>query len=237
MRTEPTLEKALQISRTTTEKMPGPQPLDVTGQQFGLLTATRPLTERSSSGVLWECLCVCGTVVKMVLAELRRPQRGKRPHLKSCGCARRGKRSVLYRGVGDLSGQKWKNIENHASRRQLEFRLTIQDAWDLFLSQNKKCALTGIPLILSPNDTRAGATTASLDRLDSSRGYVLGNVQWVHVVINLMKQTLSNENFIAWCRAVAVHDVAARKPSDAGTRSYAYGAEFGKGTPDKPHNY
>lgn len=45
--------------------------------------------------------------------------------------------------------------------------------------------------------------TASLDRIDSSRGYVEGNVQWVHKDVNFMKQALSQERFVELCTLVA----------------------------------
>ena len=44
--------------------------------------------------------------------------------------------------------------------------------------------------------------TASLDRIDSSKGYIEGNVQWVHKRVNLMKGNMSTENFIEWCNLV-----------------------------------
>lgn len=45
--------------------------------------------------------------------------------------------------------------------------------------------------------------TASLDRIDSSKGYVIGNVQWVHKTINTMKMDLANSEFIKLCQMVA----------------------------------
>jgi hypothetical protein len=48
--------------------------------------------------------------------------------------------------------------------------------------------------------------TASADRIDSSRGYVEGNVQWVHKWINLMKLDHSQHDFISYCAAVAIHN-------------------------------
>jgi len=48
-------------------------------------------------------------------------------------------------------------------------------------------------------------TTASVDRIDSSIGYVMGNIQWVHKDINKMKSDFSQELFIAWCGLVASH--------------------------------
>ena len=69
--------------------------------------------------------------------------------------------------------------------------------------QGSKCALSGVPLTFTGN---LGDITASLDRIDSDAGYVPGNVQWVHKAINMMKGTLSQAAFIAWCEAVAAAD-------------------------------
>ena len=50
---------------------------------------------------------------------------------------------------------------------------------------------------------KVNKNTASLDRIDSSKGYVEGNVQWVHKMINMSKQQYSQEEFIDMCKAVA----------------------------------
>lgn len=52
-------------------------------------------------------------------------------------------------------------------------------------------------------DTSIGNLTASLDRIDSSKGYIEGNVQWVHKRINKMKLDDSDTEFIEWCRLIA----------------------------------
>lgn len=49
-------------------------------------------------------------------------------------------------------------------------------------------------------------TTASIDRINSNKGYSLSNVQWVHKTINKMKCKLSDDEFIAFCKAVAKHN-------------------------------
>jgi len=44
--------------------------------------------------------------------------------------------------------------------------------------------------------------TASLDRIDSSKGYESGNIQWVHKQLNNMKQALPENEFFEWIKLV-----------------------------------
>jgi len=41
--------------------------------------------------------------------------------------------------------------------------------------------------------------TASLDRIDSTKGYTIDNVQWVHTIVNRMKWNTDENEFIKWC--------------------------------------
>lgn len=45
--------------------------------------------------------------------------------------------------------------------------------------------------------------TASLDRIDSSRGYEIDNIQWVHKDVNKMKMGLSQNEFIDICKIIS----------------------------------
>ena len=74
------------------------------------------------------------------------------------------------------------------------------------MAQRFRCSLSGLPIRL-PTDTYDKASTASLDRIDSSKGYIPGNVQWVHKKINMMKNRLPDSEFIALCAAVVKHSV------------------------------
>ena len=42
----------------------------------------------------------------------------------------------------------------------------------------------------------------SLDRIDSKKGYVKGNVQWVHKTVNRLKMDLSEEELMYWCNLI-----------------------------------
>lgn len=82
----------------------------------------------------------------------------------------------------------------------MEWAIDVQYAADLKERQGGACALTGVPLTF---DGAYSGIDASLDRIDSTRGYVVGNVQWVHKAINMMKGTLKEPEFVKWCCAVA----------------------------------
>ena len=47
------------------------------------------------------------------------------------------------------------------------------------------------------------ATTASLDRIDSKKGYTIDNVQWVYKKINMMKQNYDQKEFVNLCCLIA----------------------------------
>jgi hypothetical protein len=79
--------------------------------------------------------------------------------------------------------------------------LTIEQAWELYQKQEGKCALSGLPIFFPA--TNKGEFTASLDRIDSSKGYIEGNVQWVHKDINIMKNKFPQDYFIKICKLVA----------------------------------
>ena len=75
----------------------------------------------------------------------------------------------------------------------------------MFQAQQGRCALTGMPLVIAQVASKRTDTTASLDRIDSGAGYVVGNVQWVHKDINRMKGNLTDLEFLHFCQMVSSH--------------------------------
>lgn len=108
-------------------------------------------------------------------------------------------------GYKDINGTFWARVKSNAKTRSIPLEVDISDAWDVLNQQGKKCALTGIDLIF---EVTLGETTASLDRIDSKIGYTKDNIQWLHKKINLMKGTLSQEEFINFCKKVSDHEQA-----------------------------
>lgn len=160
---------------------------------------------------MWDCQCDCGQTCLAHGARLRCGQK------KSCGCWKTDTtlekpRNRNWGGYGEISGEFFTAVKSSAKIRNLEFNITIEQIWDLFLKQDRKCALSGVELkfILTArnrNLPRNGKLkTASLDRIDSSKGYTLDNVQWIHKHVNHIKMSLSDEDFINWCRKIVAHN-------------------------------
>jgi hypothetical protein len=106
----------------------------------------------------------------------------------------------------DVNKMKWA----YPHKRFLELALAIDDNWgsrEKGVSQRgRTCAYTGWELTFAKEGThRKDTQTASLDRIDSSKGYVSGNVQWVHKDVNKMKSDFSHERFLQLVRAMAAY--------------------------------
>jgi hypothetical protein len=164
----------------------------MTGEKIGQLEVIQ-LSERTRRGeTFWECRCECGNITHVRAGDLRRPT-----PTSSCGCNQGTKRS----GCGEVGGWYWCRVKNSAKDRGHEVSVSIEDAWELFQQQGGLCALSGDPIKLEPS-LRRNEQTASLDRKDPAKGYVAGNIQWVHKDINFMKQQMTNEEFIEQCNRV-----------------------------------
>lgn len=119
------------------------------------------------------------------------------------------RRHKNWKGYKDISGDYWTRLQR-AAKNKGPSDLTIEFIWELFEQQEGRCKLSGLPIVL---DTSLGSLnkngyqkgTASLDRIDSSKGYTKGNVQWLHKEINQMKSCRTDKEFIYFCKAVALN--------------------------------
>lgn len=180
----------------------------IEGQKFGKLTVLEILDNRrigSKMRAFCRCKCECGTVCTKRLDGV------KSQRVTSCGCAvvekgrfMLGNQNPAFAGVGELCAVKYADIIRSAGRRNIEFSVSMEYLWDLFLKQDRKCTLSGIDLFFGPA-SKPLQTNASLDRIDSSRGYVEGNVQWVHKDINLMKRSFSQDYFVELCKLIGAN--------------------------------
>jgi hypothetical protein len=179
---------------------------ELKGKKFGHITALEKINKKLTDGtnrVFWLCQCECGKTLERRQSELY----ARDKH--SCGCKHPrhigGSANKMWCGVGELNSTYFSEIRCRSKRLGIEFNVTIEYLWDLFLIQDKKCALTGLPLRFETQRRRKNPgmeQTASLDRIDSDKGYIEGNIQWVHKDVNIMKNQYPQERFIEICRLV-----------------------------------
>ncbi len=147
---------------------------------------------------MWLCQCDCGKKIKLSDHHL------KSKNTQSCGCLshRKGKDNPRFKGYKEITGTNFCCIRSNAKIRNIEFNITIEYIWDLYIKQNKKCALTNWNINFPTKPEKRG--TASLDRTDNTKGYIEGNVQWVHKDVNKMKLDHKQSYFIEMCHAVSM---------------------------------
>ena len=94
----------------------------------------------------------------------------------------------------------YNKFKKAAFSRNLDFNLTQEEFYKDF---NGVCSLTGWKIDLSYSNP-----TASVDRIDNDKGYIKGNIQWVHVSVNMSRGKKDLKDFIKMCEAVAKYKIS-----------------------------
>jgi hypothetical protein len=162
----------------------------------------------------WKVQCDCGNLISLKTDEIlgtkgRILQNGDRPLRYSCGCVphpnlphgKVGELNCNYTGYKEVTGTYVKQMEKSAryrskNGRYIEFNITAKDVWDQFEKQDFKCYYSGVPISFEYN-------TASVDRVNSDKGYTVDNIVLCHKHVNLMKQTTSIDGFKIWANRIA----------------------------------
>jgi len=148
----------------------------------------------------------CGIQFEKPLTEIRRNEKLNRPNFCSRTCV--GKNNS--NNFGDKRSNY--NISQHSNnqldcytkfryhyrnilKRNQEVNITIEDLKNQWDKQNGVCVFSGVELILSSYSKikKNPIYSASLDRIDSTKGYIRGNIRWVSRAINWMKNDMSDE--------------------------------------------
>lgn len=171
---------------------------NLAGMQFGEWTVL-PVTTKAKENRLWLCKCTCGKECNVAAGSLKK---GGSTQCKSC--AAKSCAAKRLETLEEFRDRHMCYLKHSAKKRGHVFQLDKIYLYDLFLSQGRKCALSGMSIKLAKSDKeiRYGLGTASLDRIDSDIGYVTGNVQWVHKDINRMKQRFNQQYFVELCSKV-----------------------------------
>lgn len=188
-------------------RKPGFKPLfeDLSNKKFNMLKVT---DESFVKGVgykskrLWKCVCDCGNITTVSTNDL------KNGHTRSCGCLKYKiqSESPVWQGYGNISKNYFTKIKNTAKKGDRKFNLNIKYLSDLFDKQHGLCALSGLKIDFGYGRSWRRNNTASLDRIDSSKGYIKNNVQWVHKDINRMKSNFEQNKFIQYCYLIGKYN-------------------------------
>ncbi len=165
-----------------------PKREDLYGMTFGKLTVLSFDGYNDFGTPIWKCKCQCGKYNNVLSVNLYNGT------TISCGCAGPQPNFSNYE---EISCMYWNTLVKGAISRNFEFSISQKCAWDIFLKQERRCALSDEILVFGKNKT------ASLDRIDSKKGYIENNIQWVHKDINILKNSLPEEKFIKMCIKVA----------------------------------
>lgn len=167
--------------------------------------------------------CPCGETFEKLTAEVKR-QRKKNPnrvfycsstcygkqtakkhlgdHLCSTKHLRRGRHADLF--------SPFRYYMKKARDRRHETDLDLPYLKALWEQQGGRCALSGVQMEIPPTTgafdaRRRDPLKPSLDRIDSSKGYLKGNVRFVTMIANFAKQGFSDDVLIEFCRAFVAH--------------------------------
>ena len=186
------------------------------GRKFGLWTVVSDEVKSgnqvssisNSRNLYWLVQCECGELAWRNSAVI---QSGKSTRCKKCGNKVYIDESGMAKVNSIILSKYNQTIQGLPTRKhrgrksELTFNISVEYLNNLYEEQNHICALSGISLEPDLNLTMQ-QQNMSIDRINSNIGYEEGNIQWVDKRINMMKGSLSNEEFIELCIKVAEYN-------------------------------
>ncbi len=149
---------------------------------------------------------VCGGSFKRRLTEHKRCRRknfkvvcGKECWAKSPKKPNKGNPENLQKGRERDEFSPFRKILRNALQRDSDSTLTLQIIKQIWENQNGICPYTGVKMVLHETSSQRCVSTptlASLDRIDSKKGYTEDNVEFVCLFINLGKNGFSKESIL-----------------------------------------
>ena len=190
---------------------------------FGVLLITKEIFMITKTKII----CAnCGKQIEKLAAEIKRQKKkGKTKFYCNLKCAGRDNCSHLEQYSKQTTEVIKKYCDNRqdeyspyryhfniAKRRSLtykrDFDITLEFLKELWLSQDGKCAVTGLPLGIKYIQTKKQKKDktpfqASLDRIDNNKGYTRDNVRFVCYIFNIARNDFDDEQVIDFCKQVA----------------------------------
>lgn len=158
--------------------------ISLVGKVFGRLTVLERTPENK-----YVCICACGKTTTVTRGNLAQGT------TKSCGCYRvEASKAREARKNHSTHGVMLSYYKKNAKDRDITWKLTAEQFTKLI---NGNCFYCGEPprlRMLAKKLRRANG----IDRLDSTKDYVLSNCVPCCTTCNIAKNTLSSNEFVEW---------------------------------------
>jgi len=177
----------------------GRKTFDHTGLRYGKLIAIRRSEIKKKKMVLWVCICDCGNT--KVIRSDHLVSKGTT----SCGCGR-GKNQILRNpdrdGAANL--RLWQRYQLSARKRGKEFTITYDEFASIIKADCFYCGERPSNIVrLNFKTTDTSMLYNGIDRMDNKKGYTADNCVPCCKSCNMMKKTLSYDDFVSLCTKIA----------------------------------
>lgn len=173
-----------------------------------------------------EIKCVtCGKISVKSKYEIDRQKRnGREEFYCNLKCAGKNKDNVKHlkkfqdnfkntkyiRQPDKYSNFRWyiKNVIKNSKKRNQTYDVDLEYLSDIWKKQNGICPFTKQKLELRTHSDKEKANpySASLDRIDNTKGYIRGNIRFVSLIFNYARNTFSDDDVISFCHKVTENE-------------------------------
>jgi hypothetical protein len=96
---------------------------------------------------------------------------------------------------------RWHGLKDRANKNGYKVTFDWKYLKDLWDAQEGKCAISGINMTYEMFNGRI-PTNVSVDRINSSLGYEIDNIQLVCMAVNQMKSDMTTEQLLFFCKQI-----------------------------------